>query len=273
MLLARFLTPSGPRWAADGRFLPRSFSLNLLLDLPARLQLDLLSAVASADPASGEALAPIEAAQEVWASGVTYLRSREARQAESTSGDIYQRVYLAERPELFYKSSGWRVSGPGQAVRIRSDSRWNVPEPEVTLVLNRQGEICGYTAGNDMSSRDIEGENPLYLPQAKVYNGSCALGPAIVLGEDPRRLQDLLIRLDILREGAPVFSGETSTQKMKRSFEELAGCLFKELSFPNGAFLMTGTGIVPPDTFTLHPGDVVRVGIGDLLLENPVAGE
>lgn len=270
MLLSRHLSPSGPRWAVDGRFLPSSFSLNLLLDLPAHLQVDLLNAVATANPAAGDLLAPIEQAHEVWASGVTFLRSREARQAESTSGDIYQRVYLAERPELFYKSSGWRVCAPGTTIRIRSDSRWNVPEPELVLVLNRFGEICGYTAGNDVSSRDIEGENPLYLPQAKVYDGSCALGPSIIFGESNLDLGQVPIQLEIVREGKVEFSGKTSTEMMKRSFPELTSYLFKEVSFPYGAFLMTGTGIVPPDTFTLIPGDFVRVRVGDLVLENTV---
>lgn len=268
MFLSHLLTPIGPRWALDGKFLPSAFSLNLLLDLPAHLQADLLTAVVTNEAAGGELLAPIESQQEVWASGVTFLRSREAREAESATGDIYQRVYLAERPELFYKSSGWRVVRPGGEIRIRKDSRWNVPEPELVLVLNRLGEICGYTAGNDVSSRDIEGENPLYLPQAKVYDGSCALGPRIRLETNPQALSNLPIRLDIIRGGDTIFCGDTTTQKMKRSFEELAAYLFRELSFPSGAFLMTGTGIVPSETFSLSPGDVVHVTIDDLVLEN-----
>jgi 2-dehydro-3-deoxy-D-arabinonate dehydratase len=268
MFLSRLLTPAGPRWALDGKFLPGSFSLNLLLDLPAHLHADLLSAVVTNDPVEGAFLAPIEAQQEVWASGVTFLRSREAREAESATGDIYQRVYLANRPELFYKSSGWRVVGPGAEIRTRQDSKWNVPEPELVLVINRMGEICGYTAGNDVSSRDIEGENPLYLPQAKVYNGSCALGPRILLEPDPTQLQGLPIRLDIFRGGETIYCGETSTQMMKRTYAELAAYLFKELDFPTGVFLMTGTGIVPPETFSLTAGDAVRVSIGELVLEN-----
>jgi 2-dehydro-3-deoxy-D-arabinonate dehydratase len=268
MFISRLLTSAGPRWSLDGKFLPGSFNLNLLLDLPAHLQADLLNAVVTNEPAMGDLLPPIEAQQEVWASGVTFLRSREAREAESATGDIYQKVYLAERPELFYKSSGWRVIGPGGEIHIRKDSRWNVPEPELVLVINRLGEICGYCAGNDVSSRDIEGENPLYLPQAKVYNGSCALGPRIVLEPDTQILKNLPIRLDIFREGETAFCGETSTQMMKRSYEDLAFYLFKELSFPSGAFLMTGTGIVPPETFSLKTGDAVRVSIGEQVLEN-----
>jgi 2-dehydro-3-deoxy-D-arabinonate dehydratase len=186
-------------------------------------------------------------------------------------GDAYERVYAAERPELFFKAPGWRVVGPGGAVRVRRDSGWNVPEPELVLVLNSRMEIVGYTAGNDVSSRDIEGENPLYLPQAKVYDGACSLGPGIVLAR-PDEMRDLPIRLRVTRDGATVFEGGVSTSRMKRSLEELAGYLGRELSLPHGAFLMTGTGIVPPDEFTLRPGDGVEVSVGDLVLENDVVG-
>ena len=274
MILTRLQTPSGPRWAAGGRLLPAAFTLNLLLEMPAGLQADLLNAVAAPEPAAppaGQPLAPIGDHQEVWASGVTFLRSREARQAESASGDIYQRVYTAERPELFFKASGWRVAAPGAPIRVRRDSAWNVPEPELVLLLNRAGQICGYTAGNDVSSRDIEGENPLYLPQAKVYNGSCALGPAIVLISSEAELNSLPIGLEIERAGQVVFTGDASTAQMKRTFTELAAYLFRELDFPAGAFLMTGTAIVPPESFSLAPGDRVRVRVGELLLENPVS--
>jgi 2-dehydro-3-deoxy-D-arabinonate dehydratase len=199
---------------------------------------------------------------------VTYLRSRDARKAESQVADVYERAYDAERPELFFKAPGWRVAGHGQPVRVRRDSRWNVPEPELTLLLNSRMEIVGYCAGNDVSSRDIEGENPLYLPQAKVYDGACALGPGLYLLEGA--LPDLPIRLAVKRDGATIFAGETSTANMKRSPEELAAWLGRELSFPHGALLMTGTGIVPGDDFSLQPGDHVRVSVGDLTLENPV---
>jgi len=215
-------------------------------------------------------LAPVESHHEVWAAGVTYLRSRVEREAESTVADVYAKVYEAERPELFFKSAGWRAVGPSGAIRVRSDSAWNVPEPELTLVLNLRGEIVGYTAGNDVSSRSIEGENPLYLPQAKVYNGSCAVGPAIVLA-GAEAVLDLPISLSIARSGTEVFGGKARTSQMKRTPSELARYLFDELAFPAGAFLMTGTGIVPTQEFTLTSGDEVVVSVGELELRNTVA--
>jgi 2-dehydro-3-deoxy-D-arabinonate dehydratase len=201
---------------------------------------------------------------------VTYRRSREARLAESSTADLYQRVYRAERVEVFFKAIGWRVLGHGDAVRVRRDSTWNVPEPELTVLLNRAGAIVGYTAGNDLSSRDIEGQNPLYLPQAKVYDGASAFGPGIVIAsaDDMRALP---IRMTIERGGKVVFDGETSTPKLKRSLEEMVGWLTRELSFPEGAFLMTGTGLVPPDDFSLAGGDAVRIRVGHLALENGFA--
>jgi len=209
-----------------------------------------------------EVLAPIDG-QEVWAAGVTYYRSRNARMDESKEaggGSFYDRVYAAERPELFFKCAGWRVVGPGGAVRVRRDATWSVPEPELTLVINPRGQLIGYTIGNDMSSRDIEGENPLYLPQAKVYDGSCALGPAILVAEEPlAKTTD--IGLEIVRDGQTVFGGSTTLAELKRKPMELIDYLFREMSFPCGAFLMTGTGIVPQDAFTLRSGDVVRVRI------------
>lgn len=269
MYLTRHATPKGPRWALDDHVLPWDFSLELLLELPQSAVPAFLDAIPTADPAEGAVLAPIEPHQEVWASGVTYLRSRDAREAESQSGDIYARVYDAERPELFFKAVGWRAVGPGDPIRVRPDSDWDVPEPELTLVINRYLEIVGYCAGNDVSSRSIEGENPLYLPQAKVYNGACALGPGLQLAE-PDALRDLPVELDILRADLPLFHGEIRTSQMKRALEDLAAYLGRELRFPHGVFLMTGTGIVPPDDFTLKPGDEVRVAVGDLVLENPV---
>jgi len=201
--------------------------------------------------------------QEVWAAGVTYYRSRDARMEESQAaggGDFYDRVYSAERPELFFKSSPHRVAGHGQAVRIRRDSRWNVPEPEWTLVLNAAGKIIGYTIGNDVSSRDIEGENPLYLPQAKVYDRSCALGPGILLADGPLPAETE-IYMEIRRGAATAFSGSTRLAAMKRTPTELAEYLFRENRFPDGCFLLTGTGIVPPNEFTLQSGDEVRITI------------
>jgi 2-dehydro-3-deoxy-D-arabinonate dehydratase len=199
--------------------------------------------------------------QEVWAAGVTYYRSRTARMEESKDaggGSFYDKVYEADRPELFFKATPHRVVGPGGLVRIRSDSRWNVPEPELTLAVNARGAIFGYTIGNDMSSRDIEGENPLYLPQAKVYAGSAALGPCLVID---RALPgpDATIAIAITRGGAPVFSGETTIGQIKRPLPSLAEWLFRDNSFPHGCYLMTGTGIVPPDEFTLAAGDEIRI--------------
>lgn len=217
-------------------------------------------------------LAPIEQ-QEVWAAGVTYLRSMKARMAESEfSASAYDRVYDAERPEIFFKSLAEKVSGPGAPVGIRSDAKWSVPEPELALVINSRGKVAGYTIGNDMSSRDIEGENLLYLPQAKVYKGSCALGPFIHVGATESEARHWTIHLEILRGGAVVFKGETSVDKIKRSFNELAGFLCRSQEFPHGAVLLTGTGVVPPDEFTLAAGDTVRIGISGIgTLENTVA--
>jgi 2-dehydro-3-deoxy-D-arabinonate dehydratase len=219
------------------------------------------------------ALAPC-VGQEVWAAGVTYYRSRSARIAESRDaggGDFYDRVYAAERPELFFKATGRRVVGPGKAVRIRSDAKWSVPEPELTLFIDPTGAIAGYTIGNDMSSRDIEGENPLYLPQAKVYDGSCALGPCVLLAKEPPS-KETAIHLEIERNGGTVFAGSTTLAELKREPKELAGFLFRDNSFPQGVFLMTGTGIVPGDDFTLSSGDRVRIAIDGIgMLENHVA--
>ena len=181
MYLTRHMTPDGTRWARDGHWLPAQLRLGLLLALSKPALAQTLASLPAGAPATGPLLAPLEPLHEVWGAGVTYQRSREARQAESDSGDIYDRVYAAERPEFFFKSIGWRVVGPGGAVRVRADSRWNVPEPEMALVINAHGEIVGYTASNDLSSRSIEGENPLYLPQAKIFTGACALGPGLEL--------------------------------------------------------------------------------------------
>src|SRR5215204_6086588 len=269
MYLSRHLTARGIRWALDGRYLPAAFKLDLLLEPPAEDVIPLLEGLPRGEAAEDPLLPPVEPAQEVWASGVTYERSREARMFESKEADIYDKVYDAVRPELFFKAIGWRVAGHEGAVRVREDSHWNVPEPELVLVLNDRMEILGYTAGNDVSSRDIEGENSLYLPQAKIYDGGCSLGPGITLA-GPDSMRDLLVGMRILRDGEPVFDEEISTCRMKRPFEELAGYLGKELTFPNGAFLMTGTGLVPDEDFTLTPGDHVEVSVGDLTLANDV---
>jgi 2-dehydro-3-deoxy-D-arabinonate dehydratase len=211
--------------------------------------------------------------QEVWAAGVTYYRSRSARMEESKSaggGDFYDRVYTAERPELFFKATASRVAGPGSHVRIRTDAKWNVPEPELTLLINHRGQIIGYTVGNDMSSRDIEGENPLYLPQAKVYDRSCALGPCILISSEPLPTSTP-IRIEIVRSGVAAFSADTTLAELKRAPATLVEYLFRDNNFPFGAFLMTGTGIVPPDSFTLASGDRIRITIDPIgTLENDV---
>jgi 2-dehydro-3-deoxy-D-arabinonate dehydratase len=220
----------------------------------------------------GEVLAPIDG-QEVWAAGVTYYRSRGARMEESKDaggGDFYDRVYSAERPELFFKSTASRTVGSGGKVRIRGDAKWSVPEPELTLVVSAGGRIVGYTIGNDMSSRDIEGENPLYLPQAKVYDGSCALGPGILVTASPLAHSTEIV-LEILRNDRIAFEGSVELTELKRDPKELVQYLFRDNSFQSGVFLMTGTGIVPPSEFTLERGDVVRIRIEPIgVLENVV---
>mgnify|MGYP006140199559 FL=1 len=216
-------------------------------------------------------LPPIEN-QEIWAAGVTYMRSRSARMEESeqSGGDhFYDLVYDAQRPELFFKSTGLRARGHLAPVRIRQDSAWNVPEPELTLAINSEGHIFGYTIGNDMSSRSIEGENPLYLPQAKIYRGSCAIGPCLVVGNT--LTPETKISITITRQSKVEFQGDTSVSQLKRSFDELAEYLYRENEFPCGAYLMTGTGIVPDAGFTLQSGDHIQIQIAGLgVLENEV---
>jgi 2-dehydro-3-deoxy-D-arabinonate dehydratase len=218
-----------------------------------------------------ELLPPIER-QEVWAAGVTYLRSKAARMDESAfSATAYDRVYDAARPELFFKALPEKVVGPGSTVGIRKDARWSVPEPELALVINSRGQIAGYTIGNDMSSRDIEGENLLYLPQAKIYEQSCALGPAIRVGVDEAEARTWRITLNILRGGIVAFVGETTVGQLKRRFEDLVGYLFRAQTFPYGVVLLTGTGIVPPGDFSLQPGDEVTIEISGVgILTNRV---
>ena len=236
----------------------------------------ILEGVKTANPAevNGGILPPVPDLTEIWAAGVTYFRSKSARMEESekSGGDVfYDMVYDAERPELFFKAMGYRAIGAGGEIRFRGDSSWDVPEPELTLAINSGGEIFGFAVGNDVSSRSIEGENPLYLPQAKVYRGSCAVGPCLLLGRDALK-SDASIKLTITRAGKVVFDDSTDLTQLKRSFEELVEFLYRELDFPNGAMLMTGTGLVPGSDFTLSPGDVVAIEIEGLgVLENVVA--
>lgn len=277
MLIVRYRHESGPR---VGLLIddvlheidrPAVLEDLLALDLPmfrARVE----AAAGSARPiAMAPILAPVDGRTEVWAAGVTYLRSRSAREEESADPSVYTRVYDADRPELFFKSVAWRVVGDGDEIGVRADSPSNVPEAELALVTNGQGEILGITAGNDVSSRTIEGENPLYLPQAKVYEASCALGPGI---RPIWEIDDLLqvgIRLEVSRAGATVFAGEASTASLRRKPAELVGFLQRAMPFPFGAVLLTGTSIVPELDFTLTPGDLVTISIDGVgRLENPV---
>jgi 2-dehydro-3-deoxy-D-arabinonate dehydratase len=225
-------------------------------------------------PAGSVTLAPVQG-QEVWAAGVTYATSRSARNEESGGHDFYNRVYDAERPEVFFKSTAARVRGPGAQIGVRADSGWDVPEPELAVVVGADAEILGYTIGNDVSSRSIEGENPLYLPQAKTYTGSCALGPCIVPVQEAPDPDEMEIRLTISREGDAVFQGETQTALLKRKPPELVRWLYKAYEFPLGAVLLTGTSIVPAKEFTLLAGDEVRIaitGLGELVNTVEVVG-
>jgi 2-dehydro-3-deoxy-D-arabinonate dehydratase len=246
-----------------------SLSDVLHAERPAALVEALLEGSGDVDLRDVNLLAPLDH-QEVWAAGVTYKRSRQARERESAGAggaSFYDKVYTADRPELFFKATPHRVSGPGARVRIRRDSRWSVPEPELALVLSPRLRLVGFTVGNDMSARDIEGENPLYLPQAKVHDRCCALGPVITLAEAMPPLDQVSIRLAIERGGQTAFEGSTRVSEMARSLEDLIGWLGRENSFPEGVILLTGTGIVPPDEFTLTAGDRVHIditGIGRL---------
>ncbi len=267
-----YRTDVGLVLVADGRSL-RLADLTFDELLQERAPLDVLRRLAAgapdADGATPQVLSAPIGSQEVWAAGVTYYRSRDARMDEaraSGGATFYDRVYDADRPELFFKATAQRVVGPGGIVRVRRDSTWSVPEPELVLVINATGRVVGYTVGNDMSARDIEGENPLYLPQAKVYDGSCAIGPGVLFADAPLPTSTT-IRLSIVRQGVAAFAGETTTGQIKRGFDELAGWLIRESTFPVGCYLFTGTGIVPPDDFTLASGDEIAItidGIGTL---------
>lgn len=250
-------------------------TLDRMLAMPLselRQRLDELSAerLSRYPPGDYTLLAPLDS-QEVWACGVTYERSRDARMHESQQRDAYDRVYDAERPEIFFKATPSRVVGPGARIAIRADSSWDVPEPELALVLNSALEVAGYTIGNDVSSRSIEGENPLYLPQAKVYAACCALGPAIVPAWELGDAHNLVVRLAIARNGDTIFEAETNTNRLHRTFEDLVEYLGRDNLFPAGVVLLTGTGIVPGDDFSLAAGDSVRITIDGIgTLENAV---
>ena len=257
----------------SGRAGPQTLAEILAAPDPATLLRGLLASASAAEPLDERTLlAPVDG-QEVWAAGVTYKRSKVAREEESRgAAQFYDKVYTADRPELFLKATAARVVGPGGLVRVRRDSRWSVPEPELALVVSPDLRIVGYTAGNDMSARDIEGENPLYLPQAKVYSQSCAVGPVITLAGAMPPLPDVEIRLTITRQGATAFAGSTKLSSMARTPENLVDWLGRENAFPDGVILLTGTGIVPPDELTLASGDEVAIAIDGIgTLRNRVA--
>ncbi len=274
-IIRLYLCLDGPRAEVNGRFFAlRDARWDDLFNDPAlreRLAEIARCAPEAEPPRPDELLAPI-GRQEVWAAGVTYWRSRSARMAESEkTADAYDRVYAAARPELFFKATPHRVAGPGGAVRIRRDTSWSVPEPELAVAVNAAGKAFGYAIGNDMSARDIEGENPLYLPQAKVYDQCCALGPCILVSGEPLPA-DTAIRLAVERSGAVVFEGSATLAELRRSVEELVSWLFIDQSFPDGCFLLTGTGVVPPDDFALARGDRIRIAIDPIgALNNHVA--
>ncbi|GAB7039179.1 MULTISPECIES: fumarylacetoacetate hydrolase family protein [Catenuloplanes] len=246
-------------------------SLGLLLALPLDEIRSLVERGGPVEDGVPERLPPVDGRTEVWASGVTYVRSREARREESRAADVYSLVYDADRPELFFKSAAWRVSGDGEPIGVRPDSAVDVPEPELALVLNAGGEIVGYTVCDDVSSRSIEGENPLYLPQAKVYAGACAIGPGIRPAWEVPDATALGITLVVRRGGEVAFEGATSTSLLHRALDDLVEHLFRCTHFPEGAILSTGTGLVPPMDFTLREGDVVEIGVESVgTLTNPV---
>lgn len=256
--------PQGPRTLADVLAAPD----------PTSLVYQLLDPAVTIVPLAGVTLLPPIDQQEVWAAGVTYLRSKTAREEESASAggaSFYDRVYTAPRPELFLKATPRRVVGPGRPIRARADSKWTVPEPELALIVSPDLRIVGYTIGNDVSARDIEGENPLYLPQAKVYKQSCSLGPCVTLAAALPPRTDVHIRLTVTRDDSVAFEGSTSLDRMARPLEDLVDWLGRENDFPDGVILLTGTGVVPPDDFTLHAGDVVAITIDGIgTLANPV---
>ncbi len=269
--LRLYRTAGGPLLERDGGFVRLEEEWDALVNRPALAEHLRAARGRSAAKPDEPLLAPC-AGQEVWGAGVTYDRSRTARIEESQGAggagggaSFYDKVYAAERPELFFKCAGWRARGSGQPVRIRRDAKWSVPEPELALFLNARGEIVGYTIGDDLSARDIEAENPLYLPQAKIWDGGCAVGPALLVREEPLP-PDTRIAIRVTRggEGATAFEGSTTLARMRRPVAELAAYLFRETSFPAGCVLFTGTGVVPPDDFALRSGDEVEIGVPEI---------
>jgi 2-dehydro-3-deoxy-D-arabinonate dehydratase len=261
----------GPRvWSFEAADTSLADLLHLTAD-ELRARVEAVSRSEASRAPSDMFLVPIDGQTEVWAAGVTYQRSEEARVEESDTPDIYTRVYTAERPELFFKGTARRVAGPEKPIVVRTDSSWDVPEPELALVINSRAEIVGYTVANDVSSRSIEGDNPLYLPQAKVYAGSCALGPGVTPAWEVADPYALSIRMRIARADGTSWDGQTSTRELKRRLQELVEYLFREDTFPDGVILCTGTALVPDSPFTLQPGDVVEIEIDQLgVLRNPV---
>jgi len=262
--LRLYRTARGPVIESGGAFVRLDEEWDALVNRAA-LEAHLRAAVARgpARPSLDEPPLAPAAGQEIWGAGVTYDRSRAARLEESEQAggaSFYDRVYEAERPELFFKCAGWRARGPGQAVRIRRDARWSVPEPELALVINARAEIVGWTIGDDLSARDIEAENPLYLPQAKIWDGACALGPAVLVVAGPLP-PDTPITLRVVRAGAAVFEGGTTPARMRRDPAQLVAWLYRETSFPAGCVLLTGTGIVPPNDFALRAGDAIEIHV------------
>ncbi|HSK12350.1 MAG TPA: fumarylacetoacetate hydrolase family protein [Phnomibacter sp.] len=277
-MIKLYNTTNGPVAERDGTYYPIDMAWEGIFkenDLFGLLRRGIDAATTSSKALQGTVEMPMLPSQELWACGVTYIRSRDGRQEESKDaggGDFYARVYEADRPEVFHKASYHRTVGHGRQVRIRRDSTWNVPEPELTLVVDPAGKIIGYTIGNDMSSRSIEGENPLYLPQAKTYDGCASLGPCILVTSNGQVPSGTIIRMRIERNGLTVFKGEVSLAQMRRSLEELVSYVYLECSFPAGCFIMTGTGIVPPADFTLHHGDTIHISIEGIgTLTNTVA--